>query len=236
MCWNILVYTITLQYIQVHTGMYWYVWASTRKYWNHPKIVYSSTCWNGQVCTIMYWSVMIFGLYSAGTCHRLYLDNLWLCWVRVWAVLGCNARQMLPLQASKQVLSWCEPTGIHVHTVTYKYVPVHTGTYYYVLVCISTHWYLLVFTFLFRCWGAGVCAGHNCSDPTYPYRIADDIDHVPCADCMHAPSYSSSATWVQLADCPLRTHHTPGWSGCGRDCSQVENSENWLNQAFCGDS
>ncbi len=32
---------------------------------------------------------------------------------------------------------------------------------------------------------------------------------------MHSPSYSSSATWVLLADWPLRTHHTPRWSDCG---------------------
>ncbi len=73
--------------------------------------------------------------------------------------------QMLPLQASKEALSWREPTGIHVHTVTYKN-PVHTGTYYHVLVCNSTYWNLLLFTFLFRCWGYGVCAGHQCSGPT----------------------------------------------------------------------
>ncbi len=131
--------------------------------------IYTSTYWCRRVCTGIYRSVMMFDLYSAGTCCGWYLDNLWLCWVGVWAVPGCNECQMLPLQAFKQALSWCEPTGIHVHTVAYKYIPVHTGTYCYVLVYISTYWYLLVFTILFRCWlcwEAGVCRTPlKCSSP-----------------------------------------------------------------------
>ncbi len=46
------------------------------------------------------------------------------------AVQGCKACQILPLQPSKEALSWLEPTGIHVHTVTYLYVPVHTMYWY----------------------------------------------------------------------------------------------------------
>jgi hypothetical protein len=114
----------------------------------------------------MQWYVLImFGLYSAGTCCGWYLDNLWLCWLGVWTVPGCIECQMLPLVASKQALSWCELTGIHVYTVAYKYRIVNTSTYYYVLVCTSIYWYLLVFTTLFRCWGAGLCARHHCSGP-----------------------------------------------------------------------
>ncbi len=94
---------------------------------NH--ILWVHTYWYKQECTSMHFSKMTFGLFSAGACCGWYLDNnLWLCWVGVWAFPGCNACQMLPL-ASKQELSWCEPTGKHVHTVTYKYIQVHTCTY-----------------------------------------------------------------------------------------------------------
>ncbi len=148
---------------------------------------------------------------------------LWsLCRDGVWAVPGRNACQMLPIQAAKAALSWCEPTGIqisifhyiHVHTCTYQYVlvctsiyqnrplPVHTSTYHYILVCTSIYqyipvhtsiywyvlvcagifWYLLlIFTLLFQCWGAGVCAGHHCRGPAIsfnPYNITEDIDDV----------------------------------------------------------
>ncbi len=35
----------------------------------------------------------------------------------------------------------------------------------------------------------------------------------------------------------FRTHHMPGWSDCGQDCNEEENSENRPSQleAFCGD-
>jgi hypothetical protein len=93
------------------------------------------------VCTGMHWSVMMFGLYSAGTCCGWYLDNLWLCCVGVWAFPGCNASHMLPLQASKQALSWCEPTGIHVHNVQ-----VHASAYWNILLCTSMYQNILEFT------------------------------------------------------------------------------------------
>ncbi len=67
-----------------------------------------------------------------------------------WGVLramGCSACQMLPLQASKEALSWHEPTG------TILYIQVRTGTYSYILLCTSMYWNKLVFTsfFIFRC-------------------------------------------------------------------------------------
>ncbi len=178
----------------------------------------------------MNWSAMMFGHYSADSCCGCYLDNLWLCWVRVRAVPWCNECQMLPLQASKQVLSWCEPTSIHVHTVTYNYIPVHTGTYYHVIVCTSMYWYLLIFTFLFRCWGAGVCAGHHCSGPIL--SLQNCWWYGQCSICRllvcmppAIPSLSS-ATWVQLADCLSPKNHSYAWvvwqSYCGRDCNEEE--------------
>ncbi len=55
---------------------------------------------------------------------------------------------------------------ILVCTSTYQYILVHTSIYWYVPVCTGIYWYIqLIFAVLLRCWGAGVCAGHNCRDP-----------------------------------------------------------------------
>jgi hypothetical protein len=57
--------------------------------------------------------------------------------------VGCNACQMLPVQAAKAALSWCEPIGIHISI--YQFIPVCTCTYHqYVPVYTSTYHYLNV--------------------------------------------------------------------------------------------
>ena len=59
---------------------------------------------------------------------------------------------------------------IPVCTGMYQYIPVHTSTYQYIPVCTGMCWYILVHTtiiyMLFQCWGAAVCAGHHCCDPS----------------------------------------------------------------------
>jgi hypothetical protein len=126
----------------------------------------------------------MFGLVSAGACCGWYLDNLWLCWVGVWAVPGCNACQMLPLQASQETLWWHEPTG------TILYIQVCTGTFLYILVCTGMYWYILVFTsftFFNSCVeGLGCVQDTIVVVPPYPYSIADDIADVTFGDCWYA--------------------------------------------------
>ncbi len=114
------------------------------------------------VCTCMYWSVMMFGLYSAGACCGWYLDTLWLCWMGVWGVQGCNACQMLPLQASKEMLSWREPTDTIHYISTYWNILVHL----FILVFTTTT-SIYILNPVLRGWApVGVLAGHHCSGPT----------------------------------------------------------------------
>jgi hypothetical protein len=89
----------------------------------------------------------------------------------------CNECQMLPLQASKQVLSWCEPTG----TSTYSYIQVCTSTYGYILLCTIMYQYTLVFSSIYSF--IQVLRGWDVQDTIvvvqpYPDSIADDIDDV----------------------------------------------------------
>jgi hypothetical protein len=113
---------------------------------------------------------------------------------------------MLPVQAAVAEVSWREPTGIqisiyhciHVHTCTYQYVlvctsiyqyiplPVYTSTYKYIPVYTGMYWYVLAYT------------------GTYYYNLMFPLKTVG----MHAPSSSSSAICVLLADGSLRTRRT----------------------------
>jgi hypothetical protein len=92
---------------------------------------------------------------------------------------------MLPLQASKEALSWHEPTG----TILYIQV-VCTGTYLYILFCTSMYWYILVFTsftFFNSCvQGLGCVQDTIVVVPPSPYCIAEDIADVPFGDCWYA--------------------------------------------------
>jgi hypothetical protein len=91
---------------------------------------------------------------------------------------------MLPIQASKEALSWHEPTG------TILYTQVRTGTSLYILLCTSMYWYMLVFTsftfFYSGVEGLGCVLDTIVVAPPYPYSIADDIADVPFGDCWYA--------------------------------------------------
>ncbi len=122
----------------------------------------------------------------------------------------------------------------HSYICTYSYMQVHTS----ILVCTGAYWILLVFTFLFLCWGSGVCAGHHSCGPAlslqqHCHRLWTMFPLQAVG--MHSPSYSSSATWVLRADGPLRTYHMPGWSDGGLDCNEEDKGINGPSQAFCRD-
>ncbi len=133
----------------------------------------------------MHWYVLISDDVWPLFCRNMLWMVPWQSLAVLSGSLSCSWVYWAP-DASKQALSWCEPTGIHVHSATYKYIPVHTGTYYYVLVCTSTYWYLLVFTTLFRCLGLGYVHYTIVAVQPYPYSITDEIDYVPFAVCLYA--------------------------------------------------
>ncbi len=119
--WYIQVYTVTGKYKSVHTSTYLYIPACTWSYWY--ILVHTSTHqyipvlrwlpiklaeWIGEnlqealgfpdkgyVRARLWVDRSWVESYFAGACCGWYLDNLWLCRVGVWAVLGRNACQML---------------------------------------------------------------------------------------------------------------------------------------------
>ncbi len=113
-------------------------------------------------------------------CYVLISDDVWplfcrnILWMVPWQPLAVLSGSLScswvywvtdATPSSFQTGAFMVWTHRYTCTYSYKYVLVHTGTYYYALVCTSTYWYLWVFTTLFRCWAAGVCAGHHCSGP-----------------------------------------------------------------------
>ena len=139
-----------------------------------------------------------------------------------WYVLVHGARMYIPV---------C--TGIHlsvlVHTSTsmYLYIPVHTCMYWYVPVHTSMYWYdwyvlvhtrmycyvLVYFThfynvipFLTVC---GVCRIPSSLSRHFLTALQKKLTMFPLTTVgMHAPSSSSSATCVPLADGRPRTRRT----------------------------
>ena len=127
---------------------------------------------------------------------------------------GVIRARCYPFKLPNAALSWREPTGIHRHTIIYRYVhvpvrtsmyqyiPVHTttSTYHFIPVCTGIMWHVPVFT------------------STYKY----------------IPVYTGMYWYVLVYTVELWPWQaTPGWSDCEGDCRAQGNCAKGPSQSFC---